>query len=52
MIQSLWDTEKAVLRREIFNNTILSNKKKIKINNLSLQLRQLEKEYTKSKLVE
>ena len=51
--QNLWDAAKAVLR-EVYSNTILPQEtKKNQIYNLTLHLKQLEKEFKKkSKLVE
>ena len=47
--QNLWDTVKSVLRRRyIAIQAYLPNKKKSQINNLTLQLKQLEKEEMKN----
>ena len=44
-IQNLWDAAKAVLRRMfIATQTYLKKQEKFQINNLSLQLKELEKE--------
>ena len=54
MIQNLWDAAKAVLRGKfIAIQVYLRKQEKSQINNLSLHLKQLEKEeQTKPKLVE
>ena len=43
MIQNLWDAAKAVLRGKFIAIQPYLNKQKHKINNLTLQLKQLEK---------
>ena len=53
MIQNLWDAAKAVLRGKfIAIQSYLKKQEKSQINNLTLQLKELEKEQTKPKLVE
>ena len=50
IIKNLWDTAKAVLR-EVYSNTILpqeTRKKKNQIDDLTLHLKQLEKEEQKN----
>ena len=50
--QNLWDTVKAVLRgRFIAIQAYLKKQEKIQINNLTLQLKQLEKEEMKNSKV-
>ena len=50
-IQNLWDIAKAVLRRKfIAMQSYLKKQEKSQINNLTLHLKQLEKEHTKSKI--
>ena len=46
--QNLWDTVKAVLRRFIAIQAYLKKQEKSQINNLTLQLKQLEKEEVKN----
>ena len=51
MIQNLWDTAKAVLRGKfIVIQANLRKQEKSQINNLTLHLKQLEKEQTKPKV--
>jgi len=46
--QSLWDTEKSSSKKEVYSNTILSQEtRKTSIDNLTLHLKQLEKEEQK-----
>ena len=49
MIQNLWDTAKAVLRGKFIAVQLTSGNKKIS-NNLTLHLKQLEKEQTNPKV--
>jgi len=52
-IQNLWDTVKAVLRvKFIAIQAYLKKQEKSQINNLTLHLKQLEKEEMKNPLVE
>ena len=51
--QHLWDTAKAVLRREVYSNKFyLKKQEKHRIDNLSLRPEQLEKEQKIPKSVE
>ena len=51
MIQNLWDTAKAVLRGKfIAILAYLKKQEKSQINNLTLHLKELEKEQTKPKV--
>ena len=51
MIQNLWDAAKAVLRGKfIAIQAYLKKQEKSQINNLSLHLKELEKEQTKPKV--
>ena len=53
MTQNLWDAAKAVLRQKfIAIQSYLRKQKKSQINNLTLHLKQLEKEEQNLKLVE
>ena len=48
MIQSLWDSAKAVLRGKFISiQSYLKNQEKSQINNLTLHLKELEKETNK-----
>ena len=50
MIQSLWDSAKAVLRGKFISiQSYLKNQEKSQINNLTLHLKELEKEKKKTK---
>ena len=49
--QNLWDTVKAVLRRFIAIQAYLKKQGKSQINNLTLHLKQLEKEEMKNRRV-
>ena len=50
MIQNLWDAAKAVLRGKfIVIQSYLKKQEKYQINNLTLHLKELEKEQTKPK---
>ena len=49
MIQNLWDTTKAILRGKFNDTNLLEEIRKIS-NNLTLYLKQLEKEQAKSKV--
>ena len=52
-IRNLWDATKAVLRGKFIPiNAYLKKQEISQINNLTLQLKQVEKEQTKSKSVE
>ena len=51
MIQNLWDTANAVLREKFISiQSYFRKQEKSQINNLTLHLKQLEKEQTKSKV--
>ena len=53
MTQNLWDAAKAVLRGKfIAIQSCLKKQEKSQINNLTIHLKQLEKEQKKTKLAE
>ena len=43
-IQNLWDAAKTVIKRELYSNTILPQETRKTLDNLTLHLKQLEKE--------